>query len=29
MGDWLYLLGIFVFWYALNKWILPRLGIQT
>jgi len=27
--DWLYLIGIIVAWYVLNRWILPRLGIQT
>jgi len=23
------LLGILVGWYALNRWILPRLGVTT
>ncbi|WP_291317643.1 hypothetical protein [Desulfuromonas sp.] len=23
------LLGFFAAWYILNKWILPRLGVQT
>ncbi len=27
--DWLLFIGIFVAWYALNRWILPRMGIQT
>jgi len=22
-------LGLVVFWVALNKWILPRLGVPT
>ncbi len=25
----LLLLGAVVLWFVLNKWILPRLGIQT
>ena len=29
MMDWLYLIGIIAVWYALNRWILPRMGIQT
>lgn len=27
--DWFYLLGIVAVWYALNRWILPKMGIQT
>jgi hypothetical protein len=23
------LLGIFAAWYILNRWILPRFGVQT
>ncbi len=25
----LYLVGFMVFWIALNRWILPRLGVPT
>ena len=25
----IYLVGILVVWFALQKWILPRLGIRT
>jgi len=25
----IYLVGIVVVWFALQKWILPRLGIRT
>jgi len=25
----LYLIGLIVFWYVLNRWILPRMGVQT
>jgi len=27
--DILYLIGIVVAWYVLNRWILPRLGVPT
>jgi hypothetical protein len=27
--EWLIFLGIFAAWFALNRWILPRMGIQT
>jgi len=27
--DWFLFLGIIVVWYVLNRWILPRMGIQT
>lgn len=27
--NWLYLVGIIVFWFILNRWILPRMGVQT
>lgn len=29
MTEVLYLLGFVVFWVALNRWILPRMGVQT
>ncbi len=29
MADFLYLIGFIVFWYVLNRWILPRMGVQT
>ncbi len=29
MADVLYLIGFIVFWYVLNRWILPRMGVQT
>ena len=25
----LFLLGALIFWFVLNKWILPKLGIRT
>jgi hypothetical protein len=27
--DWLYLVGFIIVWFILNRWILPRLGVQT
>jgi len=27
--DILILIGIVVAWYALNRWVLPRMGVQT
>jgi hypothetical protein len=29
MNDLLLLVGILVFWFVLQKYILPRLGIST
>lgn len=29
MKDLLPLIGIFAIWYIVNKWILPRLGVDT
>ncbi len=29
MKSLLILLGIVAAWYILNRWVLPRLGIQT
>ncbi len=29
MKSLLTLVGIFVAWYILNRWILPRFGVQT
>lgn len=29
MKSLLVLIGIFAVWYILNRWILPRFGVQT
>ncbi len=29
MEDILMVLGVLAVWFVLNKWILPRLGINT
>ncbi len=29
MKDILILLGIFAAWFIINRWILPRMGVQT
>lgn len=29
MGDLLVIIGVLVFWVVLQKYILPRLGVQT
>lgn len=29
MKDFLPLIGIVAVWYIVNKWILPRLGVDT
>jgi hypothetical protein len=29
MSDFLILIGFFVFWVVLQRFILPRLGVQT
>lgn len=29
MNDLLLILGLVAAWFILNRWILPRLGIQT
>lgn len=29
MKDLLLLLGILAGWFILNRWILPRMGVQT
>ena len=29
MKSLLILVGVFAAWYILNRWVLPRLGIQT
>jgi hypothetical protein len=29
MKEFFILIGFFVFWVALQKYILPRLGVQT
>jgi len=27
--DFLWFIGLIVLWYVINRWILPRLGVQT
>jgi len=29
MESLLLLVGIFAAWYILNRWVLPRFGVQT
>lgn len=29
MNDLLLILGLVAAWFILNRWVLPRLGIQT
>jgi len=29
MKDILMMLGIVAVWYILNRWILPKMGVQT
>lgn len=29
MKDLLILLGIFAAWFILNRWVLPKMGVQT
>ena len=29
LGTVLAVIGVLVGWFALNRWVLPRLGIQT
>lgn len=29
MKDLLILLGIFAAWFIVNRWILPKMGVQT
>lgn len=29
MDSILTLLGVFAAWYILNRWVLPRLGVNT
>jgi hypothetical protein len=29
MPDWLLMLLFVVAWFALNRWVLPRLGVPT
>jgi hypothetical protein len=29
MKSFLILVGVFAAWYILNRWVLPRFGIQT
>jgi hypothetical protein len=29
MPDWLQLIGFLAIWFALQRWILPRMGVQT
>lgn len=29
MQDFLFIIGMVVVWYVLNRWILPKMGVQT
>ena len=29
MQDMLFVIGIVVVWYVVNRWILPKMGVQT
>ena len=29
MGDLLLILGVVAVWYILNRWVLPKMGVQT
>jgi hypothetical protein len=29
MGELLLLLGVVAVWFILNRWVLPRFGVQT
>jgi hypothetical protein len=29
MNDLLFVIGMVAVWFALNRWILPKLGVQT
>jgi hypothetical protein len=29
MTDILILVGIFAIWYIVNRWVLPKMGVQT
>jgi len=29
MKDIFFLLGVVVVWYIANRWILPKMGVQT
>jgi hypothetical protein len=29
MGDILLLIGVVVIWFVVNRYVLPRMGIQT
>ena len=29
MQDVLFLIGILAVWFVLNRWILPKMGVQT
>ena len=29
MGDILLMIGIVAVWYILNRWVLPKMGVQT
>lgn len=29
MMDFLWFIGLIALWYVINRWILPRLGVQT
>jgi hypothetical protein len=29
MQDILFVIGMVVVWYVVNRWILPKMGVQT
>jgi hypothetical protein len=29
MQDFMFVIGMVVVWYVLNRWILPKMGVQT
>lgn len=29
MQDMLFVVGMVAVWYVLNRWILPKMGVQT
>jgi hypothetical protein len=29
MQDFMFVIGMVAVWYVLNRWILPKMGVQT
>ena len=29
MQDFMFIIGMVAVWYVLNRWILPKMGVQT